>query len=379
MQPHRDGNEEDDMANTNLSEATAAKRDEFYTQLTDIENELRHYRPHFKGKTVLCNCDDPRVSMFFHYFAYNFEALGLKRLITTCYKSQERDLFSQHDCERAISLVYDGDKNGNRVPDPEEIGIHQLQGDGDFRSAECIELLMQADIVVTNPPFSLFREYVAQLMRFEKKFLILGNKNAVTYKEIFPLIKDNRLWIGVTPMSREIYFDVPQEYIDDGLSKKKDRSIIQHNGKFMARSPSIWFTNLDHRKRHEEQILYKVYTPTEYPSYDNFDAIEVAKTDEIPMDYDGLMGVPITFLDKYNPDQFEIVGITKTWFGAACKTYPRQIQIAKDGTRSEVTKLNDGPVLPLPGPTPGETYYEVDGHCYTQTYARILIRRRKPA
>ena len=173
---------------------------------------------------------------------------------------------------------------------------------------ECIELLKQADIVVTNPPFSLFREYVAQLMQYGKQFLILGNKNAVTYKEIFPLIRDNRLWIGVTPMSREIYFDVPREYIEDGLAKKKDRTIIQHNGRLMARSPSIWYTNLDHKKRHEELILYKSYTPEEYPKYDNYDAIEVPKTDEIPCDYDGLMGVPITFLDKYNPSQFEIVG-----------------------------------------------------------------------
>ena len=298
------------MANKNLNEAGAAKRDEFYTQLSDIQEELRYYKEHFRGKTVLCNCDDPRVSMFFHYFAYNFEALGLKRLITTCYKSQERDLFSTHDCEKAIWLEYFGDRNGNRIPDPEEIGIHELQGDGDFRSPECIELLKQADIVVTNPPFSLFREYVALLMRFGKHFLILGNKNAVTYKEIFPLIRDNRLWIGVTPMSREIYFDVPQTYIDDGLAKKKDRTIIQHNGKLMARSPSIWFTNLDHRKRHEELILYKEYSPDFYPRYDNYDAIEVSKTDEIPIDYDGLMGVPISFLDKYNPEQFEIIGGT---------------------------------------------------------------------
>ena len=182
--------------NKQLGRAKRAKEDEFYTQLADIENELRHYKEHFRGKTVLCNCDDPRISNFFHYFAYQFEALGLKRLITTCYKNQTPDLFSQHDCERAISLVYDGDKNGNRVPDPEEIGIHQLQGDGDFRSPECIELLMQADIVVTNPPFSLFREYVAQLVQFDKKFLIIGNKNAIHYKEVFSLIRDNKMWAG---------------------------------------------------------------------------------------------------------------------------------------------------------------------------------------
>jgi hypothetical protein len=339
------------MANKNLNEAGAAKRDEFYTQLTDIENELRHYRPHFKDKTVLCNCDDPRVSNFFHYFAYQFEALGLKRLITTCYKNQTPDLFSQHDCERAISLVYDGDKNGNRVPDPEEIGIHELQGDGDFRSPECIELLMQADIVVTNPPFSLFREYVAQLIRFDKKFLILGNKNAVHYKEIFSPIRDNLLWIGVTPMSREIYFDVPQEYIDDGLAKKKDRTIIQHNGKYMARSPSIWFTNLDHRKRHEELILYKHYSPEEYPSYENYDAIDVGKTDEIPCDWFGMMGVPDAFLDKYNPDQFEIIGL-------GCGDLAKQIGVRKNHRgRTDVA-------------------FKVGGE-FKCPYSRIIIRRRK--
>ena len=184
------------MANKSLSAAKEAKKDEFYTQLEDINKELKYYREHFRGKTVLCNCDDPRISNFFTYFAYNFEFLGLKRLITTCYKNQDADLFSQNKSEQAIYLIYDGDKNGNHIPDAEEIGIHPLKGDGDFRSRECIELLKQADIVVTNPPFSLFREYVAQLMEYEKKFIIIGNVNAVSYKEIFPLIKDNKLWMG---------------------------------------------------------------------------------------------------------------------------------------------------------------------------------------
>lgn len=294
--------------NRNLHSANKAKQDEFYTQLSDIENELKHYKKHFKGKTVLCNCDDPRVSNFFHYFAYNFEHLGLKRLITTCYKNQERDLFSQNNSERAIWLEYYGDKNGNLVPDPEEIGIHYFKGDGDFRSAECIELLKQADIVVTNPPFSLFADYIGQLAKYEKKFLVLGNKNAVTYKEVFQLFKENKLWIGVTPMSREIYFNVNQDFIEESLAKNRNRTIVVRDGKYMARSPSIWFTNLDHKKRHEELILYKKYSPDEYPKYDNYDAIEVGKTESIPEDYDGIMGVPITFLDKYNPEQFEIVG-----------------------------------------------------------------------
>ena len=290
------------MANQGLNAAKKAKNDEFYTQLSDIQEELRHYKEHFRGKTVLCNCDDPRVSMFFHYFAYNFEALGLKRLVTTCYKSQERDLFSMHDCEKAIWLEYFGDRNGNRVPDPNEIGIHALQGDGDFRSPECIELLKQADIVVTNPPFSLFKEYVVQLMQYGKKFLILGNKNALTYKEVFPLIMQNMVWTGCRGFSGGMWFESDYE--------GKTEKVV--NGKKLINVPSIWYTNLDHKKRHEELILYKSYTPEEYPKYDNYDAIEVSKTDEIPCDYDGVMGVPITFLDKYNPEQFEIVGATES-------------------------------------------------------------------
>ena len=196
--------------NKSLNAANKAKEDEFYTELSDIENELKHYKQHFKGKTVLCNCDDPRISNFFHYFSHNFEALGLKKLITTCYKSQERDLFSSNDSERAIWLEYNGDRNGNRVPDPEEIGIHYFNGDGDFRSPECIELLKEADIVVTNPPFSLFREYVAQLIKYDKKFVILGNQNAITYREIFSFIQSDRLWLGSTLSFAK--FKVPDYY-----------------------------------------------------------------------------------------------------------------------------------------------------------------------
>lgn len=199
-------------ANKNLHAAKNAKKDEFYTQLADIENELKHYRHHFKNKLVYCNCDDPRVSNFFHYFSYNFEDLGLKKLITTCYQNQHMDLFSQHDSERAIYLEYQGDINQNKVPEMDEIGVQYLNGDGDFRSQESIALLKQADIVVTNPPFSLFREYVDQLIAYNKKFVIIGNKNAVTYKEIFPLIKQNKLWVGNTPMSTDMMFDVSDEF-----------------------------------------------------------------------------------------------------------------------------------------------------------------------
>lgn len=291
-------------ANKNLHKAKNAKKDEFYTQLTDIENELKHYRHHFKNKVVYCNCDDPRVSNFFHYFSYNFEDLGLKKLITTCYQNQHLDLFSQHNSENAIYLEYRGDLNKNRVPDLEEIGVQYLKGDGDFRSAESIALLQQADIVVTNPPFSLFREYVAQLVTYQKKFLIIGNMNAITYKEIFPLIKENKVWFGPSIHSGDREFGVPNDYPLRAAGQRID----EKGNKFIRVKGVRWFTNLDHNKRHEDLILYKHYTPEEYPKYDNYDAINVDKTKEIPMDYPGAMGVPITFLDKYNPEQFELIG-----------------------------------------------------------------------
>lgn len=361
------------MANKNLNAAKEAKKDEFYTQLEDINNELRHYREHFRGKTVLCNCDDPRVSNFFTYFAYNFEFLGLKKLITTCYKNQDADLFSQHQSEKAVYLIYEGDKNGNNIPDPEEIGIHPLKGDGDFRSRECIELLKQADIVVTNPPFSLFREYVALLMEYEKKFLIIGNVNSNTTKEIFPLIKDKKIWMGASIHSGDRKFWVPDDYELNAAGCGVDET----GRKFIRVKGVRWFTNLDYKERHEDIVLYKNYTSEEYPKFDNFDAINVDKTEEIPCDYDGVMGVPVTFLDKYNPDQFDILGITKTWFGMANKTYGEQIQIDKNGKRSRVTKLNDGAVLKVQVPPTGKTYYEVDEEFYIQTYPRILIRKIK--
>lgn len=286
--------------NENLHAAMRNRKDEFYTQLVDIENELKHYKEHFRGKTVLCNCDDPRVSNFFHYFSYNFEQLGLKKLITTCYKNQERDLFSQHNSDRAIWLEYNGDKNGNRVPDPEEIGINYLKGDGDFRSAECIELLKQADIVVTNPPFSLFREYVAQLIEYDKKFMIIGNQNAITNKDFFPLIRDNKVWFGYGFKGGAGHF----------ISNYEDTATASDHRVGMIRVSGVnWFTNLDIPKRNEELILYKTYNSDEYPQYENYEAINVDKTSDIPLDYFGAMGVPITFMDKYNPEQFEILGI----------------------------------------------------------------------
>ncbi len=287
--------------NSSLSSAKNNKEDEFYTQLSDIEKELKYYRNHFENKVVYCNCDDPRVSNFFVYFSLNFEKLGLKKLVTTCYKNQERDLFSQNDSEQAIYLEYNGDKNGNNIPDPEEIGIVHLNGDGDFRSKESISLLTQADIVVTNPPFSLFREYVAQLIEHDKKFIIIGSQNAVTYKEIFSLIRENKIWLGNN--SGDMEFKVPEYYEERTTRYRQDET----GQKWRSLGNICWFTNLDISKRHNDLILYKTYNPDEYPKYDNYDAINVNKVAEIPLDYKGAMGVPITFLDKYNPNQFEII------------------------------------------------------------------------
>lgn len=304
--------------NNNLAKAKKNKNDEFYTQLVDIENELKHYKNHFKDKTVYCNCDDPRVSNFFHYFSYNFENLGLKKLITTCYKNQNMELFSQNSSERAIYLEYNGDKNGDKVPNPTEIGIKLLKGDGDFRSPESIELLKQADIVVTNPPFSLFREYVAQLVEYNKKFLIIGDQNAIAYEEIFKLIKENKIWLGVDNGGTK-WFQVPNHYNIKTESRKKTENGIQ----YFSKGSIVWFTNLDHDKRHENLILYKTYNEAEYPKYDNYDAINVDKTADIPIDYKGAMGVPITFLDKYNPEQFEIIkSMASTTIDESSAGYP---------------------------------------------------------
>ncbi|MBR2518507.1 MAG: adenine-specific methyltransferase EcoRI family protein [Selenomonadaceae bacterium] len=319
--------------NKNLNSAAKAKKDKFYTQLEDIENELRHYREFFKGKTVFCNCDDPFESNFFKYFAAKFNDLELKKLITTSYADspiagQEIVLPGFEDGKKGylFEVTELRDWNGDGREDLNDVeyaicnGIYKkkpLKGDlkycaGDFRSKELLALLPQADVVVTNPPFSVFREYVKLMIDAGKKFLILGNKNALTYKEVFPLVMQNKIWVGFTPMSREIYFDVPQSYIDEGLEQCKDRSIVFHDGRHMARSQSIWFTNIDTPKRFWDIPLYKNYSPEEYPRYDNYDAIEVSKTAEIPVDYFGVMGVPITFLDKYNPNQFEILGATES-------------------------------------------------------------------
>lgn len=296
------------MANSTLHRASKAKNDEFYTQLSDIENELIHYTKHFVGKTILCNCDDPRISNFFRYFALNFQRLGLKRLIATCYMNDNPDLFSQGtSVNHSIYSDFDGSFECNELTDFNRIPYKQLNGDGtysagDFRSCECIDLLKQADVVVTNPPFSLFREYVAQLIKYDKKFVIIGNQNAITYKEVFPLIKQNKIWLGYGFRGGNAYFGVKS----DGVREYAQGVYDIATGLVKFRN-CCWFTNLDHDKRHEELILYKNYNPKEYPKYDNYDAINVDKVADIPCDYYGVMGVPITFLDKYNPEQFEIV------------------------------------------------------------------------
>lgn len=345
------------VANKNLQEAKSNKKDEFYTQLSDIERELKHYKKHFKDKVVYCNCDDPRVSNFFHYFSHNFEKLGLKKLITTCYKSQSMDLFSDNKSERAIYLEYTGDKNGNNVPDPDEIGIKKLKSDGDFRSKESISLLTQADIVVTNPPFSLFREYVSQLIEYDKKFIIVGHQNAIKYKEIFPLIRDNKLWLGYGFKGGAGHF-INEHYEDYATANDRKEGMIRVSGVH-------WFTNLEISKRHEDLILYKKYTPEEYPKFENLDAINVDVTKDIPIDYDGMMGVPITFMDKYNPDQFEIIGVGIANLGLAMGIQPYKPEHKK--YRKEIQKR---------GAVDGDLYMMVNGEV-TVPYSRIIIKRKK--
>ena len=312
---------------TALNSAKSAKNDEFYTQLSDIELELRHYKEQFRGKTVFCNCDDPYESNFFKHFALDFNALGLKKLIATCYAGSpiantQLSLFDQEPVEdkttrnpHKIEITEVEDYNGDTAVDLADVEyllrnkknvLTRLKGDGDFRSTECIELLKQADIVVTNPPFSLFREYVAQLMEYQKQFLIIGNVHAIIYKEIFPFVKDNKIWLGESIHNGDRKFGVPDYYPLDAAGCGVD----EKGQRFIRVKGVRWFTNIQTRtsKRLEELTLYKRYTPKEFPKYDNYDAIEVSKVVEIPMDYDGVMGVPVTFLDKYNPKQFEILG-----------------------------------------------------------------------
>lgn len=314
------------MANKNLNSARKAKKDEFYTQISDIEKELQHYWAHFRGKTVLCNCDDPYESNFFKYFALNFNQLGLKKLICTCYNGSpvqgtELITFFKEFNEEPKKVAYKveitevKDMNGDGAVDLSDVKI-LLQNDknvmslletGDFRSKESVDLLKEADIVVTNPPFSLFREYLMLLINYNKEFVIIGNVNAISYKEVFPLIKSEKVWLGPSITSGDRKFNVPDDYPLNAAGC----GIDQDGKRFIKVKGVRWFTNLDHKKRHEKLDLVCKYSPEEYPHYDNYDAIEVSKTANIPCDYEGIMGVPITFLDKYNPEQFEIVRFRK--------------------------------------------------------------------
>lgn len=333
--------------NRDFQQARQAKKDEFYTSLCDIELELKHYTSHFEGKVVYCNCDDPRSSNFFRYFFDNFEKLSLKKLITTCYRSQNSDFFGQSDSDEAVYLEYSGDS----VPNAEVIDIKKLTGDGDFRSPESIALLKQADIVVTNPPFSLFNEYVSQLIEYQKKFVIIGNMNAVTYVNIFPLIQNNQMWYGPSIRSGDREFRVPNDYPITATGSRVD----EFGNKYVRVKGVRWFTNLDYPSRYVDLELQKIYSPDVNPKYANFDAIEVGKTKDIPLDYDGPMGVPITFLDKYNPDQFKILGSSKSLSQSMSK-------IAVKGTYQQ-----GGARFYLPNS---------DG-TYRRMYERIIIKKKQ--
>ena len=393
------------MANENLSKAKEAKNDEFYTQYHDIEKEVSAYLEYnpdvFRGKTVLLPCDDPEWSNFTKYFAQNFETFGLKKLISTSYAPESKrykygyqpTLFETEaphfDADKSKThgkiFVLDHDVTGDGVINFEDLEWQYLEGDGDFRSKEICNLRDQADFIITNPPFSLFREFLAWIFEADKQFLIIGNMNAVTCKEVFPLIKENKMWYGCSISSGDREFGVPDEYPLTAAGWR-----IDDQGKKYIRVKGVrWFTNLDHGRRHQFLPLMtmadnlkfsrhkEIRGKDSYDHYDNFDAIEVPYTDAIPSDYDSVMGVPVSFLDKYCPEQFEILGITKTWYGMANKIYPEQIQVDKTGKESKVTKLNDGATIKHEKVPNSETYYIVDNNYFTQVYPRILIRKKQ--
>lgn len=391
--------------NDALGKAKEAKNDEFYTIYADIEKEMNAYLEYdenvFRDKTVLLPCDDPEWSNFTRYFAQNFEKLGLKKLISTSYaieskkykvKDWQPTLFEQQapwfdvDKSKIKGKIFtlDHDTNRNGRIDIEDLEWKYLDGDGDFRSEEIKRLRDEADFIITNPPFSLFREFVAWIMDSGKKFAVIGNMNAITYKEIFPLLKKNDVWLGASIHSGDREFGVPKEYLLEAAGWR-----IDENGNHFIRVKGVrWFTNIEHGRRHEPLSLmteannikfskHKEVKGSDYKKYDNYDAIEVPYTDAIPSDYKGVMGVPISFLDKYCPEQFEILGITKTWFGGANKIYPEQIQVNKHGKKSRVTKLNDGATIELSEVPEGETYYIVNEKMYQQLYARVLIKPKE--
>ena len=391
------------MAKDNLQAAKEGKNDEFYTQYYDIEKEMNAYLEYnpdvFRGKTVLLPCDDPEWSNFTLFFAQKFKDLGLKKLISTSYAADSKKVKSgympslfeteapQFDPTKTNThgklFILEKDITGDGQIDYRDLEWSYLEGDGDFRSKEVRALRDEADIIVTNPPFSLFRDFIAWIMAANKKFVIIGNMNAITYKEVFPLIKENKIWLGATNFNKGMYFFVPEGF----QYAKTYKFLREMNGKAVNRVPGCcWYTNIDHGRRHQPLALmtmadniryskHKDMQGKEYQNYDNYNAIEVPYTDAIPSDYEGIMGVPISYLDKYCPEQFEIVGITKTWFGLASKIYPEQIQVDKKGKESKVTKLNDGATLEINEAPENETYYIVDKKKYIQVYARILIRK----
>lgn len=335
--------------NADLNGAKNAKKDEFYTQLVDIENEVKHYRRHFRGATVLCNCDDPECSNFYFYFRDNFEFLGLKKLISTCYRNQDWFQFSEGKDEKAVCCIYTGKAN------PPERRI--LEQGGSFRSEECIAFLKEADTVCTNPPFSKFRDFISLLMRHHKKFLVIGHQNAIKYKEIFPYVMRNEIWLGYGFKGGAGYF-INKHYTDYAKAGEHRDGMIRVSGVH-------WFTNLEHDKRHEDIPLYRHYTPEEYPKFENYDAINVDKTSEIPCDYDGVMGVPITFMDKYNPDQFEIIGVGIANLGLACGVRPYSPE------HKNYRKKVQGR-----GAVDGDLYMMVNGEVVVP-FTRVLVRRKK--
>ena len=389
------------MANSNLSNAKNAKNDEFYTQYHDIEKEINAYLEFnpdvFRGKTVLLPCDDPEWSNFTKFFAQNFKRFGLKKLISTSYAVESKNykshyqptLFEVNDPQfdenkttrngKIFTLTHD--KTGDDKVDVNDLDWKYLKGDGDFKSNEVKKLRDEADIIITNPPFSLFREFLAWIVEADKQFVIIGNMNAITYKEVFPLIMENKMWFGNGFHAGNAFFSTPfvKDYAD-GVFDSETGLVKFRN--------CCWFTNLDHGRRHQPLPLMtmqdnlrfskhkEIKGKESYERYDNYNAIEVPFTDAIPSDYDGVMGVPISFLDKYCPEQFEILGITKTWFGMASKIYPEQLQVSNTGKKAVVSKLNDGATIRMDSSEINGTHYIVNNNCYIQVYARVLVRHK---
>jgi hypothetical protein len=397
------------VANSNLGAAKNAKNDEFYTQFHDIEKEINAYLEYdekaFLGKAVLLPCDDPEWSNFTKYFAQNFERLGLRKLVSTSYAPNSKPktlnlqptLFEiespQFDESKSASngkiFTLTHDSTGDSVINVDDLEWQYLEGDGDFRSPEISALRNEVDIIITNPPFSLFREFLSWIEEANKQFVIIGNMNAITYKEVFPLIQGDRMWLGATANGSDLVFRVP-EGAEISQSDRDKAARLGYVGDYTRLGNACWFTNIDHGKRHlpiplmteADNIKFSKHKEIKgqgYLKYDNYDAIEVPFTDAIPSDFQGVMGVPITFLGKYSPEQFEILGITKTWnddSGLKTRIYSTQTQVSADGKESQVGKLNDGAAIVV-NEAPSSTYYKVDGKSLIQVYARVLVRHRK--